>query len=98
MIPLVEYWDHISLTLLGHLLRSADDDPLRNITFTHPFPTPLLYNFRRTGRPRQHWTVETVNLAWRRYVTPDHPHLPGYDPTDPHHRALLLTAAHDRRF
>ena len=45
--------------LLGHVLRSNNDDPLRQISFLPLSATRVEYGKRRCGRPRQNWLHTT---------------------------------------
>ena len=51
-------------TLLLHTLREPPDAPTRQATFRNDKARPNLYNKKRVGRPRKHWTIQTMRRAW----------------------------------
>ena len=62
--------------LLMHTLREPSDAPTRKATFKGPGAKPNLSHTKRVGRPRKHWTVQTMKRAWRqlRKDIPEHRH------------------------
>lgn len=83
-----------SLTLLGHILRSPPEDPVRQATFRAGLPLARYPPKRRVGRPRFHWTAEALRQAWAYMGWP--PAI--FDPLDESHLTRLLAAAQARRF
>ena len=47
-------------TLLGHIIRTDEDDPMRTVTLNSE-GTRLTKTKKRVGRPRENWTYETAN-------------------------------------
>ena len=52
------------MDLLGHVIRAPNDDSLRQVTFKKGTLTPQLEEKRRTGRPKNNWILENLQLAW----------------------------------
>ena len=52
-------------TLLMHTLREPNDAPTRRATFKGTKATPNIHSAKRVGRPRKHWTIQTMRRAWR---------------------------------
>ena len=59
-----EHYKNQAQKLLGHILRAPDTDPMRQVTFRGESGSPLLADKNRVGRPRLHWTIETMSQAW----------------------------------
>ena len=57
-------WRQAKFRLLGHLLRSEKDDPLRQVTFEPHSCLPRQIEIRRRGAPRLIWIEETMREAW----------------------------------
>ena len=57
---------HMRLRYPEHFLRASDDDPTRVVTFSPGIAHPVLYPEKRSGRPRQHWTIESLRHLWPR--------------------------------
>ena len=59
------------LTLLGHIIRADQGDPMRRITFQ---PTVRLEEFdngkKRVGNPRHKWIDMTMSDAWETIRAP----------------------------
>ena len=47
-------------TLLGHIIRTDEEDPMREATLNKE-GTRLTKEKKRVGRPRENWTYETAN-------------------------------------
>ena len=62
--PVTEYIAEKACKLLGHALRAAPDDPIRETTFTDWRHTPKITKVRRVGRPRKLWLESTMQRAW----------------------------------
>ena len=62
--------------LLIHVLREPTEAPTRQATFKDDKATPNLSRRKRVGRPRQHWTVQTMKRTWKqlRKGIPEHRH------------------------
>ena len=50
--------------LLGHTLRSADSDPLRQVPFMPSSATRIEYGKKRVGKPRQTWIHHAKKFVW----------------------------------
>ena len=57
--PFSTYVHNKQEALLKHIVRSPNEDPLRQCTLDFNRPTPFAIGKRRVGRPRLNWTVET---------------------------------------
>ena len=58
-----ESWMKRKLKLLGHILRSNPDDPLRQVLFEYNSFTPRI-EYRRPGRPRLSWLMQSFSDAF----------------------------------
>ena len=54
-------------SLLGHIIRTDDNDPLKQVTFSNDDLNPLTPAVRRTGRPRQKWIELTLRDAYESF-------------------------------
>ena len=52
------------LSLLGHIIRTDDNDPIKQVTFANNGLEPLTAALRRVGRPRQKWIELTLKDAY----------------------------------
>ena len=52
------------LSLLGHIIRTDDNDPIKQVTFANNKLEPLTAALRRVGRPRQKWIELTLKDAY----------------------------------
>ena len=52
------------IKLLGHILRSPNDDPMRRLIFESNSAKSLTLGIKRVGGPKKNWTDETMSLAW----------------------------------
>ena len=50
--------------LLGHILRSTDSDPLRQVSFMPSSATRIEYGKKRVGKPRQTWIHHAKKFVW----------------------------------
>ena len=48
-----------------HTLRDSPDAPTRRATFKGTKASPNIHSAKRVGRPRKHWTIQTMQRAWR---------------------------------
>ena len=48
--------------LAAHILRSSDNDPMRQVTYKPGSADAVEVGKRRIGRPRQHWTFHSNQL------------------------------------
>ena len=77
--------------LLGHILRCDERDPLIAVTLDSDYKR-LMFDKRRVGRPRNHWTEMTMNSAYQKVYDCT------FEVNDDTHRLMLITAALDRLF
>ena len=54
-----------TLRLLGHIIRSDPQDPMRQVLFLPNSLIPRTEHARRVGKPRAHWLIETYADAYR---------------------------------
>ena len=50
--------------LMGHILRTDRDDPLRQISFQPATAYRVLYGKKRVGKPRQNWIHQTKKYVY----------------------------------
>jgi hypothetical protein len=65
-----EHYNERRASLLGHIIRACDSDPLRQISLSHR----RQYGKKRCGRPRQNW----LHFA-KKYVYENKLHLQNYE-------------------
>ena len=61
---LTEYILDSSCKLLGHIIRTSNEDPLRQATLKPNTARPHVPEVRRVGRPRTHWVESTMDHVW----------------------------------
>ena len=74
--PISEELDDKRIRLTGHILRSTDTDPLRQVSYKPGSAAPLDIGKRRVGRPRQQWLYQSNALVHSRIR---HTEYNGYD-------------------
>ena len=79
-------------SLLGHILRTEDDDPLRQVTFQPGTAYRVEYGKKRIGKPRQNWIHQA-----KKYVYVEKLHLFSYNEANTEDNQLLRFAV-NRRF
>ena len=52
------------ITLLGHVIRDPDADPMRAITFNAGTVDTEKIGWKRVGRPQINWIEDTMREAW----------------------------------
>ena len=62
-----QYHKH-KIKLVGHFIRSTDEDVTKACTFTPDLPRPLLNRVRRVGQPRLNWCCEALRSIWEGYA------------------------------
>ena len=62
-----QYLDKKQETLLKHIVRLPNDDPLRQASLESNTPNPKQPLLRRVGRPRQHWADSVYQKMWTRH-------------------------------
>ena len=62
-----QYFDKTQKTLLKHIVRLPNDDPLRQASLESITPNPKQPLQRRVGRPRQHWADSVYQKMWTRH-------------------------------
>ena len=55
------------MKILGHVLRAPPDDPMKQVTVKSQCDI-LIPKKRRVGRPRMHWTNDTMTQAYDKLV------------------------------
>ena len=60
--PFTETLDARRTKLAGHILRTTDRDPMRQVTYQSGSANPIHIGKRRIGRPRQQWTFRSNEL------------------------------------
>ena len=83
--------DDRTIRLLGHIFRSDERDPLIAVTLDTNYKR-LMFDKRRVGRPRNHWTEITMSNAYRKMYNST------FDVHDDTNRLMLITAAIDNLF
>ena len=53
--------------LLGHIIRTGDDDPLRQVALQSGSARPIERGRRRAGHPRERWADSTMKKVWKQY-------------------------------
>ena len=59
-----EYHMHRRAKLLGHILRSSNDDPLRQVSFLPNSASRVDCGKKRVGKPRQNWLHHTKSFVY----------------------------------
>ena len=49
---------------MGHILRTNQEDPLRQITFQQDSAYRVSYGKKRVGKPRQNWIHQTKKYVY----------------------------------
>ena len=75
--------------LAAHILRSSDNDPMRQVTYKPGSADAVEIGKRRVGRPRQHWSFHSNQLIHNSISHTD------YDAYDFQNESILA-AAHQR--
>ena len=60
-----DMWIHKKIKLLGHIIRSHNQDPMKQVLFEPYTLTPRIEHARRVGKPRAHWLIETYADAYK---------------------------------
>jgi hypothetical protein len=55
--------------LLGHLMRTGNDDPLRQVSLQPNSGRPIAKGKRRSGKPRQRWVDNVMKKVWKKSDT-----------------------------
>jgi hypothetical protein len=64
IIPFSEYHMNRRVKLLGHILRSNGNDPMRQISFLPDSAHRVEYGTKRVGKPRQNWLHHTKKYVY----------------------------------
>ena len=83
--------------LAGHVLRSSEQDPLRQVTFQVNKAIPLRPEKLRVGRPKIHWAESTLDRIWSIWGGWQDT-FEEFDPANEDHSNSLLEAANSRIF
>ena len=54
------------VSLAQHIIRSNNNDPLRQCTYEKDSAKPIEFGKRRVGGPKQHWTYQTNKLMYEK--------------------------------
>ena len=54
--------------LLGHILRSSNDDPMRQVSFLPHSASRVGYGKKRVGKPRQNWLHHTKRFVYEQVL------------------------------
>ena len=65
VIEFSKLWLKRKIQLLGHIIRSDPQDPMRQVLFLPNSLIPRTEHARRVGKPRAHWLIETYADAYR---------------------------------
>ena len=65
IIEFSKLWLKRKIQLLGHIIRSDPQDPMRQVLFLPNSLIPRTEHARRVGKPRAHWLIETYADAYR---------------------------------
>ena len=84
-------WQKRKLSLLGHIIRSAPSDPMRQVLFDKGTLVPRLEFRKRPGKPRQQWLITTYDDAYETLNQPQ-----PFDMDNPAHRQLVNDLACQR--
>ena len=60
-----DMWIQKKIKLLGHIIRSHNQDPMKQVLFEPYTLTPRIEHSRRAGKPRAHWLIETYADAYK---------------------------------
>ena len=63
-VKLSHRWKSNKIRLLGHILRSSSQDPMREVLFETGTYIPRIEHTKRVGKPRAHWLLETCHDAY----------------------------------
>ena len=85
---------HTKTKLVGHILRSNNEDPLRQCTYEIDTADPKHIGIRRRGGPRQNWTKHNHQHIWNNKLN----QRSQYDPNDTEQNLRILAAALNREF
>ena len=66
IIPATEIVKKRRLTLLGHVIRAGQDDPLFPVVFGDEDLATVQTSKRRAGRPKNKWIEMSMKDAWNR--------------------------------
>ena len=64
VLPFSKYHEERRVKLLGHILRSNDQDPMRQASFIPSSALRVDYGKKRVGRPRQNWLMFSKKYAY----------------------------------
>ena len=95
--PIVRFsssWKKAKLALLGHIIRTNTNDPLRQVIFEKDTLHPREIFKRRSGKPRLDWTINTLTLAWDTIM--ENPYLP-FNIDEQEHIDILTNQATERK-
>ena len=65
--PFSVTWQARRQKLMGHLIRTSDDDPLRQVALQPSRADPIDVGKRRSGHPRKRWVSDVYNSLWKKH-------------------------------
>ena len=83
-----EFHNTRKASLLGHILRTDNEDPLRQVSFQPNTAYRVEYGKKRIGKPKQNWIHQA-----KKHVYTDMLHLFSYEETNAHDKQLLIHAS-----
>ena len=98
IIPIDENLKTRAMKLLGHLIRTGEEDPMRRVTFREGGIKMLEAGLRRVGRPRLKWLNETLRTTWKSFRDILGYQYSEYDDRNEEIRGVLQAAAGIRLF
>ena len=88
-----DMWQRAKFSLLGHIIRAKPEDPMRQVTFEENTYKPRQPEYRRPGKPRDQFIIETMKEAFDELVDNIWFH---YNEDDPEHTQIIVDAAIER--
>ena len=89
IIPVADLILKKQRNMLSHVIRTPDQDPIRQATIGEDLKRPST-NYKRVGRPRQKWLDDTIERTFSEMHGFD------YDHTNIDHQILLISSALNR--
>ena len=88
-----EVWQSAKFKLLGHILRTAEGDPMREVVVAQGTWCPRTVPYRRRGARRKQWIAETMYEAFDEVFDNEWVR---YDFENEEHNDIILEAAKER--
>ena len=68
-----EFHEERNINLIGHVIGTNDNDPLRQVSLKPNSAEPINYGSKRVGRPKQSWLYEASKAVWEKMLKKDTP-------------------------